>query len=418
MSELRELAVYPRFVVRVLPLVERELRRWSVMARAIPDAELGAQALASIEKKKFHCSGGSVLALLNRDRIPELVQAIVAIQTISDYLDNLCDRSVARPAGSPGGLERGANASRSPGGLQSVTNASVSLPGRDALAAPACEGFRTYMLLHEAMLCAVDPIRPTADYYAEYGKVGGPPAPRDGGYLDRLVQAARQTLRDLPGYQVAKPLVLDLVRLYSELQSIKHLSPTVRDSLMEQWFRDRWGGGPALGLIGAAGHRSDRLKRDLKWWEFGAAAGSTLGMFALICASGDGNLTPDVAEALTAAYFPAICGLHILLDYYIDQEEDVWGGDLNFVSRYSSGDEALGALDSFVRWSLSEASVCHPSPHLHRAVVRGLLALYLSDPKVRRQGMSGEARSLIRAGRGVTRPLRACCAVVRRILSF
>jgi tetraprenyl-beta-curcumene synthase len=373
---LRELAAYPRFVLRVLPLVERELREWREAARAIPDAELRTQALASIEKKKFHCSGGSVLALLDTRRLPELVRAIVAIQTVSDYLDNLCDRSAssARLAGS------------------------------------ASEGYRTYMLLHEAMLCAVDPDRQTADYYAECGQ-------RDGGYLGRLVEASRKTLRGLPGYPVAKPLVSDLVRMYSELQSIKHLSPAIRDGLMEQWFRARWKDRPPAWLSPDPAQAA-LLNRDLTWWEFGAAAGSTLGMFALICASGDVNLSPDATKALAAAYFPAICGLHILLDYYIDQEEDVRGGDLNFVSHYRTEEEALDALRAFVRRSLSEAGVCRLSPHVHHAVVRGLLALYLSDPKIRQQGMSAQARSLVRAGGSVTGFLRTSCAVVRRLSGF
>jgi len=399
---LRELAIYPSFVVRVLPLVGRELRRWREAARAIPDAELRTQALASIEKKKFHCFGGAVLALTDALRLPGLVQAIVALQTISDYLDNLCDRSAVAAR-----LAEGAR--------------SGSSGGRVA------EGFQTYMLLHEAMMCAVDPDRPRADYYQRYmlervvgSQAASPahPTPADGGYLDRLVEASCQTLRDLPGYRVARPLVLDLVRLYSELQSTKHLSPSVRDDLMGQWFMARRTGGSGAKTCPDPSPASGAwLGRDLLWWEFGAATGSTLGMFAVICASGDERLSAAAVKSLVRVYFPAICALHILLDYYIDQEEDSLGGDLNFLARYSSPDDALKALDAFIRWSSSEASVCQPNPHLHRAVVRGLLALYLSDPKVR-QGMSRQARSLIRAARGLSGLLRAACSVVRRLFGF
>lgn len=64
-------------------------------ANSIPDQELKKQALASIEHKTFHCEGGSILALLSGEHIGEAVKFIVAYQTISDYLDNLCDRSTS-----------------------------------------------------------------------------------------------------------------------------------------------------------------------------------------------------------------------------------------------------------------------------------------------------------------------------------
>lgn len=41
-------------------------------------------------------------------------------------------------------------------------------------------------------------------------------------------------------------------------------------------------------------------------------------------------MTKEMTEKIKAGYFPYIQGLHILLDYLIDQEEDKAGGDLNF----------------------------------------------------------------------------------------
>ena len=42
------------------------------------------------------------------------------------------------------------------------------------------------------------------------------------------------------------------------------------------------------------------------------------------------------AEQIRNGYFPYIQGLHILLDYLIDQEEDKVGGDLNFCFYYEN----------------------------------------------------------------------------------
>lgn len=57
--------------------------------------ELHSQAIASIEHKTFHCEGGGILALLANEHREECIRFIVAYQTISDYLDNLCDRSTS-----------------------------------------------------------------------------------------------------------------------------------------------------------------------------------------------------------------------------------------------------------------------------------------------------------------------------------
>lgn len=425
---LRETGIYLRLLTRVLPLVERELRGWVNAARLIPDAELRSQALASLERKKFHCVGGSVLALmepvnpanpanpaLTPTNLHALVRAIVAIQTISDYLDNLCDRSSV--------------AARLAASGDAMTGDAIPTPYPFLRGAPpqAVQAYSTYLRLHEAMSCAVDPERPVADYYSLYlRECPGSGTARaashvDGGYLDRLVEASRLTLRDLPGYGAVKPSVSHLVTLYSELQAGKHLSPAVRDGVMEGWFATRylaqptWPSQPSPTWLSQP--PATWLGRDLHWWEFGAATGSTLAMFALLCASSDSSFDQSAARSLAATYFPSICALHILLDYYIDQAEDVAGGDLNFVAHYSSRAESVDSLEGFVRWSLSAAASTR-DPGLHRAVVRGLLAMYLSDPKVEAQGMREQALLLARAGQGLTAPLRSACALLHKALRF
>lgn len=405
---VRELAVYPRLLTRLYPLVRRELDGWAQVARDIPDPGLRLQALASIEKKRFHCVGGAVLALGDRARLPGLVRAIVAIQTISDYLDNLCDRAPAAAkwyAGSAGGA--------------------------------AVEGYAALMRLHEAVMCAVDPDRPAPRYYDLYLPYRQPQAPGrspDGGYLGKLVAASREVLKSLPGYcnGPAKSTASRLACLYSELQSIKHLPPHVRDAWMERWFQTRYKQAPsqeAAGFLAQPCPELDPAKwlgRDLEWWEFGAATGSTLAIFALICGGGYSS-PPAPAPArpdhtrVASAYFPAICGLHILLDYYIDQDEDLAGGDLNFVFHYSSPAEAAGALTGFARWAIASANACGENAWLHRAVVRGLLAMYLSDPKVDaapNPDVDLTVQSLLDAAGGPAAFLRRSCARLRKSLSF
>ncbi|PKM80314.1 MAG: DUF2600 domain-containing protein, partial [Firmicutes bacterium HGW-Firmicutes-13] len=91
-KEAWQKTVLTRFVTQVFPLVERELNYWKKFLNTCPEGELKKQAFAGIRHKRFHCQGGSIYALYSPEKLKTLVEIIVAVQTISDYLDNLCDR--------------------------------------------------------------------------------------------------------------------------------------------------------------------------------------------------------------------------------------------------------------------------------------------------------------------------------------
>jgi len=354
-------AVYARRIARdVLPKAAAELARWRRFVEAIPNPELRRQARASITKKRFHAEGGSVYAALAPQWLDTLVPLIVALQTISDYLDNLCDRS-------------------------------VSLNEAD---------FRT---LHRAMLDAVDGSAPGAAPYAGLAATAVSagssyyslhPNKDDGGYLAALVAQCRRCTARLPAYAVVRPYVRRLVGLYNDLQVYKHGPLAGRVPALERWF---------AGQTAAGGQRTADepwrpvLTTHLHWWEFAAAAGSTLGVFALFTAATNPNLTASDAERIVDAYFPWICGLHILLDYLIDQEEDAAGGDLNLVSFYPDGAAMRRRLTMFVREARRRARTL-PDAAFHTSIVQGLPGLYLSDAKVHRQRMERLALRLLQAG--------------------
>ncbi|SDC21785.1 tetraprenyl-beta-curcumene synthase [Paenibacillus sp. UNCCL117] len=302
----------------VLPEVREQLRYWRGRAESMPDAELRKQAIDSMTTKEFHCIGGAVYAAANPSMRHILIPLIVAFQTISDYLDNLCDRS-------------------------------TSLDPVD---------FRS---LHQSMLDAVDPAEPLHDYYAHREER------EDAGYLNDLVKTCQASIRLLPSYPLVASAVRELVGLYADLQVYKHIRKDLREAALLSWWSQH----------------QDRFP-NVQWNEFAAATGSTLGMFMLFLASSEPGLASDKAERIHAAYFPYVCGLHILLDYLIDQEEDRAGGDLNFCSYYDSMDATVERIAVIVEEAkLRSDSLEHPA--FHRMIIEGLLALYLSDPKVSRQ---------------------------------
>jgi tetraprenyl-beta-curcumene synthase len=302
----------------VLPEVDKELVKLRLMAQRIPDQELRNQALSSMDSKKFHCQGGSVYAAASLEHRHVLIPLIVALQTISDYLDNLCDRS-------------------------------TSLDPDD------------FRLLHQSMLDAVNPEAKLQDYYALRSEK------EDGGYLHHLVRICQLQVALLPSYGSVQQQVTELVTLYGDLQVYKHIRKDLREEHLLAWW---------------SRHCNDYP--NLQWNEFAAAAGSTLGMFMLFLAATEDRLSKEDAAAIRNIYFPHVCGLHILLDYLIDQAEDQAGGDLNFCNYYDNEGllvERLGTIVNRAREDVKQL----PASRFHRLIIEGLLALYLSDPKVRHQ---------------------------------
>lgn len=302
----------------VFPMVHQELRRWRSKAENIPDAELKKQAIASMTSKQFHCEGGSFYAVADMKNRHQLVPLIVAFQTISDYLDNLCDRS-------------------------------TSMDPQD------------FRQLHQAMLDAVNPGAPLKDYYKYRDEK------EDGGYLHDLVKTCQQHVREFPHYDLVYETIKRFVSLYSDLQVYKHIDPQEREAELYRWWNQ---------------HRQNYPQ--LRWYEFSAATGSTLGVFMLFKVACEPEATKERVKQIETSYFPWVCGLHILLDYLIDQEEDKDGGDLNFCFYYKDSADTINRLQYFREQARTHLEGL-PDCTFHTMIVEGLLGLYLSDKKVREQ---------------------------------
>lgn len=302
---------------KILPEVQKQLNYWKMRAEEIEDEELRKQALASINTKTFHCEGGSIYALLAREKRKEAITFIVAYQTISDYLDNLCDRS-------------------------------TSLDPND------------FRCLHQAMLDCFTPGKVSGNYYV-YRK-----EQKDNGYLIELVKTCQETIAKIENFDMMFPYLIELATLYGDLQVHKHVTVEERVPRLQKWF-----------------HAHHHLCPDLTWYEFSACTGSTLGVFCMISYGLTGQITKEHLEEIYKSYFPYMQGLHIMLDYFIDQEEDRIEGDLNFCSFYESKDLLEARLVYFMEKS---QTYLHSIPDLrfHRLVQKGLVGLYLADNKVKK----------------------------------
>lgn len=117
-----------------------------------------------------------------------------------------------------------------------------------------------------------------------------------------------------------------------DLQVYKHVQVQERVPRLNAWFE---------------GHRHQ--VSQMQWYEFSASTGSTLGILCVIAYA----FSPDCSDELTTkvknSYFPCFQELHILLDYFIDQEEDRTGSDLNFRSYYNNEQEMMERFIYFIQ---------------------------------------------------------------------
>jgi tetraprenyl-beta-curcumene synthase len=229
--------------------------------------------------------------------------------------------------------------------------------------------------LHRSVRDAVASPAPAGDYYARWPEAGP-----DGSYLAALVQTCQHALRALNNYAPLSDTALHLAGLYGDLQVLKHGPPERREGDLRAWWEPR-----------------RHLAPQLRWYEFAAAAGSTLALFHLFGVAANGRFDATAAEGVLTCYFQWICPLHILLDYLVDREEDEGGGDLNFISYYRDDEDAFGRLKFLIEGS-RRAVAALPDRAFHEMIVEGLLGLYLADAKVDRQpGVQALARRLLRA---------------------
>ncbi|MBE1555613.1 tetraprenyl-beta-curcumene synthase [Filibacter limicola] len=320
----------------IMPAVHKELSYWKKRAEEIPNQELKKQSLASIEQKMFHCEGGSIMALTALEQKDAAIKFIVAYQTISDYLDNLCDRS-------------------------------TSLDPRD------------FAALHESMIDALT-VDASPKLYYRFREDQD-----DGDYLVELMQMCQSILSDMPNYGMIKPYLLELCQYYCDLQIHKHVCKEEREERLKSWYEK---------------HKS--LLPKMGWHEFAACSGSTLGVFCLVSYALRNDFEIRHADRIRKGYFPYIQGLHILLDYFIDQDEDREGGDLNFCCYYANDEELCKRLIHFLHEADKHTNDL-PDNKFHKMINRGLLGIYLSDRKVNEQkAVKVLAKKVMRQGGAVS----------------
>jgi tetraprenyl-beta-curcumene synthase len=230
--------------------------------------------------------------------------------------------------------------------------------------------------LHRALVEALDPSAPISDYYLHH------PWKDDGGYLRALVEACREGCMSLPFYEDVRRLLLEGASRCGGVQSLNHEpDSTRRGAALRTWSESQFPG-----------------ERDASWWELTAAASSSLGVHALLAVAACHR--HDWAR-VNAAYVPWICAVSTLLDSYVDEVGDTAHGEHSYIGYYPSREIAVGRLSELINRSAHEARSL-PGGHRHAVIAACMVAMYLSNDRVRAPAMRASTDRLAAAGGSLT----------------
>lgn len=177
-------------------------------------------------------------------------------------------------------------------------------------------------------------------------------------YMTSLVEACRGALVELPSFQtVYERVEINTRRIVKYQTLIDH--PTA----FAAWATAETPAGSGL-----------------RWWETGAACGSSAAIFALIAAAASPGLRLDEAAAIERAYFPWVGALHTLLDSLIDQPEDLAGGQHSLIAHYGSSAAAAARMGRIATEAARLAGALAANQG-HRLVLAGMTSQYASSPR-------------------------------------
>ncbi len=314
------------------------MSHWRRLARVIPNPAIRIDALNALTDQRTHIDGAALFSILPRARSPTLLRLLVAYEVIWDYLDNVNERSAG--AGVMNGLQ-----------------------------------------LHRALVDALDPGSPMADYYRHS------PWRDDGGYLVALVMACRAPCEHLPSYGLLRPyLMREAIR--GRICALNHAPDAFqRDALLRAWAKREF----------PQGH-------EAQWFELTAAASTNLTLFALMALASEPSCSEDVIAQTAHAYFPWISVLTAMLDSYVDQEEDVASGGHSYVSHYPTPRFAIERVSQLMRRCVAEAGALRDGEK-HVVIAGCMFAMYLSRDSALAPPRREITKRLIWAGGSLARLL-------------
>jgi tetraprenyl-beta-curcumene synthase len=310
-----------RYWTTVAPIVRHELRRWERVASEIDDPELRTLALAKLHGESFHAEAAAMLATLAPLRYRrDVVEAIVALELLFDYLDGLTERPSSDPLG---------------------------------------DGERLFGALVNAVAVVPDGTRESLEISA--ANDGG------GGYLEALSRAVSASLARLPAALAITEVAQRTAALGGQAQTRMHAAAALGTEQIEEWARNE----------------ADGTELEWREFLAGAAS-SVLVLHALIAAAADPATTPEEAGQIETAYLSTCTLLTLLdglVDHDEDTRGAQTSGaaGLGYLGLYEDPQDLSQVLNHAARRAARQSRELRNGPH-HAMTLVGVVAYYTSDP--------------------------------------
>ena len=202
------------------------------------------------------------------------------------------------------------------------------------------------------------------------------PTKDDNGYLNFLVLNFKKLIRQLPSFETVRDCIDTYIAQYIELKTILYCSPEDEQEVLLTNF----------GAIRGKGFP------NITQFEYCTCIESTLFIELMLALASSQNLDNSIADDAEGSFFPWIPGIQKMLESYIKYNEGV-SSDVSILYNYSN----LKECEMKITYFIDRAEVINRN-HYYSAVLKLLLAMYLTKAKAH-QGMNKiTTRELLNAG--------------------
>ncbi len=330
-SIIKGIGYYRIFTKYIYPVVDKRLRECHKYSKRIKKLSIKSASREALEKNRFDAAVSSICMLHPDINVPTAADVVFSFQAIVQYLNTLCSRN------------------------STCTEAFVRV---------------IFSSLKDAFNLRSDSYE---NYFTFF------PSKDDNGYLTILVEKCRQKVLSLPSYGIVRDQISAFLALFIDLQITKFSSD---DNTKE------------VNLIKWSSAHGQKYP-DLSSWEFCMAVDSTLSIQLLLSLATVPDLTEQNAETLNNLFFPWVCCIHKILEGYINYNDDLYSGNINYDFYYENLKEYEQRLIFFInKASRLKAS---NSKYINTAV-KYLLSIYITHPKASEGMNSITSKALSKAG--------------------
>lgn len=297
-----------------VPIIDKKISEYTNYTKRIRKSSIKAYATEALSCTKFSSAVASVCTLYPNVNSELATEVMFSFQSIVNYLKNICEHS------------------------------SVS----------------TEPFLRLIFSSLKDAVNIRADSYEKYFTFY--PSKDDNGYLSLLVEKCRQKVQLLPSFNIIRDSIVTYLALFIDLQITKY---SADDSVKE------------INLLSWSDAHKQKYP-DISNWEFCMSIDSTLCIELLLTLGTDPDLSEQTTDCLNNVFFPWICGVQKILEGYLNYNDDLTFGKINYLFYYSNLKEYEDRISFFIQKATSIDSC---NTNYHKSILKILLSIYITQPQ-------------------------------------